>query len=94
MGSFTPTLGSGYAAPSTRTCAKCGCRISRYAGMAETRCAPCEARINPWQPPAMRTRKSDECPSCGNLKLRTSKRCRKCADAGVKLDFTSHGFIR
>jgi DnaJ-class molecular chaperone len=94
MGSFVPLLGSGYAAPSSRTCARCKCRLSRYAAQTETTCAPCEATVNPWAPPAMRTRKSDECPTCGGLKQRVSKRCRKCADAGIRLDFSTHGFIK
>lgn len=79
MGSFVPLLGAGYAAPATRYCA-CGTRMSRYAGMSETRCAPCEARINPWQPPEPRPLPDDVCPQCGGYKRASSMRCRKCRE--------------
>lgn len=89
MGSFLPSIGA--QAPCTRHCTRCGARLRHHNH--DTYCAPCDAIINPWQPPPMRTRKSNECPSCGNLKLRTSKRCRKCADAGIRLDFTGHATL-
>jgi hypothetical protein len=84
MGSFAPTLGSGYAAPGTRWCPRCACRLSRYALQSEVYCAPCAAVLHPWVMPEMRTRKKDECPDCGGLKLRTSKQCGQCRDKEIK----------
>jgi hypothetical protein len=91
MGSFVPLLGAGYAAPATRYCA-CGTRMSRYAGASETRCAPCEARLNPWQPPLPLERRRDAwreyttttC-KCGAPKSAGAKRCLRCHIAAIGL---------
>ncbi len=91
LGQAVPTLGAGYAAPSTRYCARCQCRLSRYANQTETMCAPCHAALWPWAPPRLPiTRKHNACPSCGGFKDRRSHRCRACADAGITLNFLSH----
>jgi len=86
-----PTLGSGYAAPSSRTCARCGCRLSRYSGMTERYCAPCATVIHPYVKPELRTplgelerrreawhrNASNQC-ECGAYKSQGAQTCVKC----------------
>jgi hypothetical protein len=80
MGSFVPMLGTGYAAPGTRWCPRCGARLSRYALQSETMCAPCQAHLHPWVIPEPRPMPPTVCPECGGYKQPASKKCRRCRE--------------
>lgn len=88
LGDAIPTGLTGERQPCTRHCARCGARLRHHNHLEH--CAPCHEHLWPWQPPLIRTRRQDECPSCGYHKRRESKRCRKCANQGIRLDFTGH----
>jgi hypothetical protein len=85
MGDFVSIYGS--AAPCERRCRRCGCRL-RHANLTGI-CSPCDDALHPWTMPTY-TRKQDACPGCGGPKMRASRRCRNCANDGVRLDLTSH----
>jgi hypothetical protein len=87
MADFVPLLGSGYAAPSQRSCARCGCRLRH--GNHEAYCAPCQATLHPWHAPdpsrdAARRRaaeweanKGNRC-ACGGYKTAGARSCVQC----------------
>ncbi len=87
LGYAVPNFGAP-AAPRDAYCERCGARLSRYNHWTATLCAPCDAATNPWEPPTRKGR--DTCPGCGGLKKLDSRRCRRCADKGVRIDFTGH----
>jgi hypothetical protein len=104
MGSFVPLLGSGYAAPSTRWCPRCGARLSRYASQSETMCAPCQGVVHPWIAPLPRT-PADELErrrlawaandtltcECGAPKSRGAQSCVHCYIARISNKDPWHG---
>ncbi len=105
MGTFVPLLSSSYAAPSARTCPRCGCRMSRYATQSETMCAPCSSTVHPWTPPEPRlehalTRRGElyrlykgtEC-ACGAPKAAGAKRCKRCHLAFIANPSPYHGRV-
>ena len=78
IGNMVPLLGAGYAAPGTRYCARCACRLSRYASQNETHCAPCQGVLHPWTMPEFRSKRYyDDC-ACGAKKSVTSMTCVTC----------------